>query len=1116
AAELAEAIAFMVQEAAGGSAEGVAAVPAIGPSPLRAAGGPFPLSFAQERIWFLDQLEPGTAAFDLPAATRLQGRLDRAALEHSLNEVVRRHETLRTRFLTVDGQVVQEVLPSLDLDLPMADLSALPGESRAAEERRLVLDHASRPFDLANGPLAAFLLLRLTPEDHLLALVMHHIISDGWSLGVLQSEVARHYGRALLPVSEPLPELSFHYADYADWQRRHFQGDVLERELAYWRPRLHGVPFLELRGDRPRPPVQTFRGGYEDFTLPAGLARSLEGLAQREGSSLFMVLLTGFDLLLQRHAQQDDFAVGALIAGRNRAELEGMIGCFVNNLALRTDLSGEPDGRELLRRVRETTIEAYAHQDVPFEKLLEELQPERDLSRGALIQVMFNLLNFPTVHEELPGLTMSSSGVRGERANFDLTLWMTEARDGLVGWLEYNADLFDRATARRMTAHLRRLLEGLAADPGQRVAELPLLGEAERRQVLVEWNRTGRERPWEEGFLGLFQARVESVPGDVAAVCQGESLTYAELGRRSRRLAAWLASEGVGPESVVPILADRGLDFLAAVLGVLQAGGAYLPLDPNQPASRAVRVLRQSGAALVLVGSDHALRLVAASEGGALPDIVAFEGLLRDEAIAPLPAPEVRGRVLPDNLAYVIFTSGSTGVPKGAMLNHRGMLNHLLAKVEELEITAADVVAQNASQSFDISVWQLLAALAVGGRVHIILDDVAHEPARLLAEADAAGVSILEVVPSVLGAMLAGEGGAAPLRSLRWMIPTGEALPPELARRWLDAYPQVPLLNAYGPTECSDDVSHHPLRDVPEGAMQIPIGRPVGNTRLYVLDRGLRPLPAGVAGELCVGGAGVGRGYLLEPARTADVFVPDPFAGLTGEEPGSRLYRTGDLARLLPDGTLEFLGRIDHQVKVRGFRIELGEIEAVLCEHPALRQAVVSALDGGAAGKRLVAYVVLRTDDGIIAPDAAELRRFIADRLPDYMVPSAFVVLPDIPLTAHGKVDRRALPVPELARMEGDEPFVAPRNEVEEAVAEIWKEILKVERVGAFDSFFALGGHSLVAAQVAAKIRAAFEVELPLRTLFEAPTLGELALAVEELMIARIESLSEEELAELL
>jgi amino acid adenylation domain-containing protein len=1098
AAELADAIRALQEEPAADER------PRIPRSPLRETGGPYPLSFAQQRLWFLDQFEPGTPAFNVPAAIGLRGRLDVAALHGALNEVVRRHETLRTRFPAAEGKVAQEILPELEIPLPVVDLAGLPGGARRAEERRLILGHTAHSFDLATGPLIAAVLLALAPEEHLLLLAVHHIVTDGWSMGVLQVELTHHYRAALTGEPSPLPELPIQYLDFADWQRSHFQSETLRREIDYWRGKLAGIPFLDLRGDRPRPPVQTFRGEYEDFQLPAAVSRGLEALSHGEGASLFMALLTGYAVLLQRYTQQDDFGVGALIANRTRAEVEGLIGFFVNNLALRTDLAGNPTARELLRRTRATTLEAYAHQDVPFEKLLEEIRFERDLSRSPVVQAMLNLLNFPAVYEELPGLTISSSGVRNDRANFDLSLWMAEGPDGMVGWLEYNADLFDRATARRMVDHLQRIYAAVAADPDLPVQDLPLLSAAERRHVLEDWNRTERPHPAGETFVGLFAAQVERTPDAVAAVCQERSLTYRELDRRVQSWVRVLAGRGVGPESLVAILSERGLDFLTGVLAVFQAGGAYLPLDPNQPAARAAAVLGQSGARWLLSGNGLGPRLLASGEALAL-DVLEMEDLAEVDGAPPV-------GIDPESLAYVIYTSGSTGLPKGAMIHHRGMLNHLLAKREDLGLTAADVVAQNASQSFDISVWQFLIALLVGGRVHVYPDEVAHDPAALLAAAEQDGVTILEVVPSMLAAMLDGPA-PPPLSRLRWIVPTGEALPPELCRRWLAAYPGIPLLNAYGPTECSDDVAHHPVRQAPgAGVVNTPIGRPVVNTQLYVVDRELRPLPAGVAGELCVGGLGVGRGYLAEPARTAQAFVPDPF---TGE--GLRLYRTGDLARWLATGEIEFLGRVDSQVKVRGFRIEPGEIESVLGRHPRVHQAAVVALEEKGE-KRLVAYAVSYGGHGEQAGqelDAADLRAFLEERLPEYMVPAAFVLLPELPLTPNGKVDRRALPAPVWGRAD-DEGFVEPRNEVEEALAELWQEILGVERVGAFDNFFERGGHSLLATQLVSRIQQSFEIDLKLRALFEAPTLAELALVVEELMIAKVDSLSEEELAELL
>ncbi len=1099
AAELADAIRYMQEE---GKEDETVKIPR---SPLRETGEPLPLSFAQQRLWFLDQFEPGTPAFNVPAAIGLEGHLDVDALHKGLNEIVRRHETLRTRFPAVDGKVSQEILPHLEIPLPVIELSHLPEDERRLQERELILSHTSSSFDLAAGPLISAVLLRLAPEKHLLILAVHHIVTDGWSMGVLQVELTHHYRALLTGEASPLPELPIQYLDFADWQRSHFQGEVLAREIGYWNGKLSGIPFLDIRGDRPRPPVQTFNGAYEDFQIPPAVSRGLEALTQGEGASLFMGLLTGYKILFQRYTQQDDFGVGALIANRTRAEVEGLIGFFVNNLALRTDLAGAPTARELLQRVRTTTLEAYAHQDIPFEKLLEEIRFERDLSRSPVVQAMLNLLNFPAVYEELPGLKMSSSGIRNDRANFDLSLWMAEGPSGTVGWLEYNSDIFDRATARRMVDHLQRVYAEMAANPDRPIQDLPMMGEAERTQVLREWNKnkTAAPRPEGETFAGLFAAQAARTPDAVAAVCSGKSLTYGELAGRSRTWARELISRGVGPESLVAILSERGLDFLTGVLAVFQAGGAYLPLDPNQPEARALAVLKQSCAKLLLSGNGLGPALA--------PEIDVLEMETLPASADAGDAEALPSRSGQDNLAYVIYTSGSTGLPKGAMIHHRGMLNHLLAKVEDLDLTASDVVAQNASQSFDISVWQLLVALVVGGRVHIYPDEVAHDPAGLLAAAERDGLTILEVVPSVLAAML--EVPSTPtLGSLRWMIPTGEALPPDLCRRWLALYPAIPLLNAYGPTECSDDVAHHPIPEAPPASMvHTPIGKPVANTQLYIVDRELRPLPTGVAGELCVGGLGVGRGYLAEPVRTAQVFVPDPFKG-----EGDRLYRTGDLARWVMDSTgggeIEFLGRVDFQVKVRGFRIEPGEIESILGRHPAVHQAVVLALEEKGQ-KHLVAYTVPQAGQTL---DVADLRSFVKERLPDYMVPSAFVILASMPLTANGKVDRRALPAPVWGRSEDEEGFVEPRNEVEEALAELWMEILNVPRVGAFDNFFELGGHSLLATQLVSRVHQTFDIDLKLRTLFEAPTLAEMALVVEELMIAKVDSLSEEELAQLL
>ena len=1085
AADLAEAIGSLQDQGS--------AAPQIPRSPLRETGGPYALSFPQERLWFLESLRPGGAGFNIPMIARLQGALDVRALGASLQQVVDRHEPLRTRFPLVEGRPVQEVLPALAVPLPLVDLGSLEDSSREVE--RLVRAHSWRPFDLLRGPLIGALLLRTGPQDHRLLVTVHHTACDGWSIGVMQRDLSRVYAALVHGQPPSLPILPLQYADFADWQRSRFTGGaVLDEALAFWRPRLEGMPYLDLRGDRPRPPVQSFRGDNEDVHLPSDLAHGLEELAHGEGASLFMVLLAGFELLLQRWAQQDDFAVGAFVANRNRAEVENLVGVFINNLPLRADVGGDPTVRELVGRVRATALDAFAHQDLPFEKLLQELRPDRDASRGALVQTAFNLLNFPTVREDLPGVTLHGIGLRGERAHFDLSFWVEAGPGGLSGWLEHNTDLFDSATVQRMAGHLERLLAGMAADPALRVADLPWVDESERNQVLLDWNRTERPRP-ETTFTALFREQAARAPDAVAAVHGGRRLTYGELSRRSSSWARRLVERGVGPDGLVAILAERSLDFLTAVLAVLEAGGAWLPLDPVQPPRRLLTILRQSGAALLLSGEGRGAQILAMEEwpgpGPVVLEIGDLDSLASDGSFLPL-------RSEPAHLAYVIFTSGSTGLPKGAMVHQRGMLNHLLAKVEDLGLAAADGVAQNASQSFDISVWQLLAALVAGGRVHILSDEVAHSPEALLGAVDREGITVLEVVPSLLAALLDEmEQGTAPrMDALRWLIPTGEALPPDLCRRWLALRPEVPLVNAYGPTECSDDVTHHIVRQAPaSGAVHVPIGRPIANTRLYVVDPGFRPLPAGVPGELCVGGMGVGRGYLGDADRTARAFLPDPFAA---GESGARLYRTGDLARWLADGIVEFLGRIDHQVKVRGHRIELGEVEAVLARHPGIREVAVLALEVKPGDKRLAAYVAPRAGSGGLS--AGDLRAWLRERLPEPMVPTSYALLESLPLTPNGKIDRSALPPPVWGQAE-DDAFVAPGTPIEERLAAVWRELLGLERVGAYDSFFDVGGHSLLATRLAHRVRTELQVDLPVRSIFEAPVLAEMALVIEELIL---------------
>lgn len=918
-----------------------------------------PLSFAQKRLWFLEQLDPGTPAYNITMGVQLSGTLNVEALQQSLQEIVRRHDVLRATFKVVDGHPVQVVSPSVTLELPVFDLQTVPEDERLDRAQRLATEEARRPLNLQTGPLLRVTLLRLGAEEHILLLVIHHIVSDGWSMGVFIREVAALYPAFSSNKPSPLPELALQYADYAEWQREYLHGKVEETQLAYWKEKLQNLPVINLPTDRPYPEVQTFQGTTENFVLSTSLTEALKELSRQEGVTLFMTLLSAFTTVLHHYTRQEDIVLGTDIANRTQKDTEALVGFFVNQLVLRTDLTGNPRFTELLQRVREVTLDAYANQDLPFEQLVEALQPKRNLSRPPLYQVVFALENIPARSLPLPGLELSPMEMHSGTAKFELILSMFDSPQGLAGVFEYNTNLFDASTIKRLVGHFETLLEAVVADPKRRVRELSLLTTTEREQLLVHWNNSQRDYPDDACFHSLFAAQVERTPDLIAASFGTESLTYRELNRRANCLAWRLIEQGVGPDVVVALLSERGLDFLTAILAVFKAGGAYLPLDPLYPAPRIVQVLEQSGARLLLSASEFALAAIqtlSQIDSENRPLVLTLEEVLHDGPNAE--NPPLRSN--PRNLAYVIYTSGSTGLPKGAMIEHRGMVNHLFAKVTDLDLTAADTVAQTASQCFDISVWQFLVAALVGGRTHILPNEIAHDPSQLLSEVEQQKISILETVPTVLR-MITTEVENRPreLSSLRWMISTGEALQPELCRQWFSHYPQIPLLNAYGPTECSDDVTHCVIQQTAApDVTTMPIGRAVMNTGLFVLDSRLEPVPIGVAGELYVSGDGVGRGYLNDPLRTAEVFIPNPFA----RESGERLYKTGDVVRYLADGQIEFLGRVDHQVKVRGQRIELGEIEAVLNTHPAVQDTIVMLREDTPGEVRLVAYLNRKPD----------------------------------------------------------------------------------------------------------------------------------------------------------
>jgi amino acid adenylation domain-containing protein len=1040
-------------------------------------GGGLPLSSAQERLWFLDRLEGGSPFYNIPLALRLVGELDVAALERAFGEIVRRHEVLRTTFTESGESAVQVIAPFSGFGVPVEDLSALDDAAREAEVRVRARDFAARPFDLEAGPLFRAAVLRLAGDEHVLLVCMHHIVSDGWSLGVLLRELGTLYGAFCGGGASPLPELAVQYADYAAWQRDQMRGEALDAQLAYWKARLAGAPtLLELPTDRPRAAVQSYRGARERVDLSANLLQRLERLGRAEGATLYMVLLGGFQVLLGRYSGSEDVVVGSPIAGRTRSEVEELIGFFINTLVLRTDLGGDPDFREVLRRVRDVTLGAYEHQDVPFERLVAELRPERSMSHAPLFQVAFTLQNALGGVQGLPGLRMTPVGGEAETTQFDLALSIGALPEGFSASLTYATDLFDASTIRRMLGHLERVLDQVAAGAGVRVSEIALLDEAERRQVVDDWNRTDAAYPADHCIHQVFESQAARTPDAVAVTFEGQSLTYAELNARANRLAHHLVARGVGPEVRVGLFLERGLEMVIAILGVLKAGGAYVPLDPAYPVDRVAFALSDAGVPVLL--TQDSLRETLPAQDGI--EIISLDRASAD--IAAESAENLSSGATPESLAYVIYTSGSTGTPKGALIEHRNVARLFSATDAWFGFDATDVWTLFHSSAFDFSVWEIWGALLYGGRLVVVPVDVSRDADAFHALVQREGVTVLNQTPSAFRQFIRADAERGGELALRNVIFGGEALEPASLREWVERHgvDQPRLINMYGITETTVHVTYRPLSraDVFEGGGS-PIGVRIPDLQLYVCDAGLRPLPVGVPGELYVGGAGVARGYLNRPELTAQRFVENPFGA-------GRLYRTGDRVRWLADGTLDYLGRLDEQVKIRGFRIELGEIEAALLSHGGLREVAAIVREDVPGEKRIVAYLVGEAD-------AESLRAHLRTRLPEYMVPSAFVQVDALPLTPNGKLDRKALPAPDYA----SDAYVEPRTPTEQALSAIWRDVLQVERVGAMDNFFELGGHSLLATRMMARIRRDMGVELPLRAVFEAPVLADLAVRVD-------------------
>ncbi len=1051
-----------------------------------------PLSFSQERLWILEQLEPGRTAYVIFGGLVLTGRLDAAALAASFSEIVRRHEALRTRFPSAGGRTRQVIAAPAPVPLPRIDLRALPGPQRRAETRRLAAGEVSRPFNLADGPLMRTTLLQTSPREHVLVLAMHHIVSDGWSVGILVWELSVLYNAFSTGATSPLPELPVQYADFAAWQRRCLTEEVLEEQLGYWKQQLAGVPFvLDLPTDRPRPAVQSYRGATVRFTFSHELTVTLRTLNRQLGVTLFMTLLAGFEAQLGRNSNQRKLLVGTPVANRGRVELEGLIGVFVNTLVMPGDLAGDPSFGELLTRVRESALDAYAHQDLPFERLVKELNPQRDLSRTPLFQVMFVFQNAPTEVLELPGLTLKPLDTDWGTARFDLLLTLTDTAEGLVGSIEYPTDLFDASTVVRLPGHLETLLRAAAADVQRPISELPLLTPAEYQQLFVEWNEPQLDDCLELPLHELFEAQVERTPDAEAVIAGVERFTYRELNRRANQLAHHLRRLGAAPEALAGISMHRSPDMVVAILGVMKAGGAYVPLDPAYPRERVAFMLEDARVSLLLTQED----LVPA-----LPEHRA--SLVRVDADAPAIAaqseenPGRRGGA--GHVAYVIYTSGSTGRAKGVVIEHRSAVALVRWARETFPAEQLAGVLASTSICFDLSVFELFVPLSCGGKV------VLAENALALPDLKAANeVTMINTVPSAMTEIL--RLGGVPAGAVTVNL-AGEALQRQLVEKIYQLGTVERVWNLYGPSE---DTTYSTGAVIERGRGTPPIGRPVANSQAYVLDRRLQPVPVGVPGEVYVGGPGLARGYLARPALTAERFVPHPFA----EPPvagtaRSRLYRTGDLARYLPDGNLDYLGRLDFQVKIRGFRIELGEVESTLLAHPELREVAVMAWpteaprspqgDGPEVEKRLVAFVV--AGEGRTVPPVGELRAYVRSQLPEAMAPSLFVELPALPLLPNGKVDRAALGRKELGRrkLEARRPGteggpVAPRDALEIELVRIWEELLDVAPIGVRDNFFELGGHSLSAVRLLALIDERLGWELPLSALFQDATVEGLA-----------------------
>lgn len=1064
----------------------------------------FPLSFAQERLWFLDQLQPGNPFYNVPVALHLTGRLDTRALQRTLDEIINRHESLRTSFPIVDGLPVQIISAARELTLSVVNISELPAGARDTEVLRLVDEEALRCFDLAQGPLLRLSLLKLGEEEHVAVFTMHHIISDGWSMEILVRETAILYEAFLRGDSSPLPELPIQYADYAVWQRQWLQGDLLQEQLSYWKRQLKGAPpLLELPTDRPRPPIQSYSGSTEFMMLSERLSERLKRIGRQEGMTLFMTMMAAFKVLLYRMSGQEDICVGTPIAGRTRSELEPLIGFFVNTLVMKSKLRAGDSFLEVMRQEKKAVLEAFAHQDVPFERIVEEVSPGRSLSYSPIFQVMFALKNEPREALQLADTKLKPVGTGLRIAKFDLSLTVLDSQELYVS-MEYNTDLFDAATIVRLLSNLHKLLRGICANPEQSISRLPLLTQAERRQLLNEWNDAKVEYPRSSCIHEIFEEQATNRPGAIAVEFRGQQISYQDLNRRANQLGRYLRRLGAGPETPVGICVERSIEMVVGLLAILKAGGGYVPFDPAYPKERLAFMIEDAQVSVLLTERKFV---------EILPEECVCLVCLDEDfpRISQESEENLSTSLLPESLAYIVYTSGSTGRPKGISIAHRGVVR-LVINANYAQLDSEGVFLQNAPLSFDASTFEIWGSLLNGGRLVLFGGDaVSLKDLRMVIRNS--GVNVLWLTSGLFHLIV--EQRAEDLNGVKQLLMGGDVISPAAVVKALKEVKGLRLINGYGPTENTTFTCCYEAADSEAIAKSVPIGRPISNTKAYILDESQQLVCRGVVGELYAGGDGIARGYVGRADRTAERFLPDPFSA----QPGARLYRTGDLARYLPGGEIDFIGRADYQVKIRGFRIELGEVEAAIAQYPDVKEVVVLAVDQKQLrasahrrlevsednqssiaqtspddppidGKLLAAYVMPAQKSAL---EVSKLRGFLKNKLPDYMMPSAFVMVDSLPLTLNGKIDRRALLASGQAIFDREREFVIPRDILEFQLAHIWEEVIGVHPVGARDNFFELGGHSLLAARLMVRIQKAFGKELPLAALFEGATVEHLA-----------------------